>query len=447
MKVQKYDVLVIGSGPGGESAAYKSARSGKKVAVIDMQFGGTCALKGCTPKKVLAVASEVLRYACRMDGYGINQKHITLNWPDLIHYKNSFTEPVPFLRKDGFTKNGIDVIEGKAGFYNENTLEVEGEYYQADVIVIATGNCPRQVEISGSEYLTNATDLFEMETLPGRISFIGGGFVAFEFAQILAKAGCEVNIFERSDTPLGAFDPVLVGQLVEMFGEEGINIHLGSEVNSIEAGGGFYKVNITQRDGVGAVFNADLVVNAAGRVPNISALNLEKGKVAFKAEGIEVDGFLQSTTNKNVYAIGDAVGRLPFTLSADYEGNMVAGNLSRSKRRKISYKGFPIVLFTSPKLASVGYTKAKLDEEGMDYEIKQGDFDKGLMTRSTHEKYNRYIIYHQGDDILGAHLFSLKADEVINAFAMAIQHGLTMKDIKKTFVTYPSAFSEIRKMV
>ena len=440
-----YDTIIIGSGPAGSSAAGHLAAGGQQVAIVDHTFGGTCALKGCTPKKVLAAVSEILRYACKLNGLGIDQQHTTLNWGDLINFKNSFTQPIPMLSKEAFRSKGIDIIEGAAAFTDEHTILVNEDHYSADHFIIATGNRPVELKIDGAGYLQQATDLFELSELPASICFIGGGYIAFEFAQILNKAGCEVHILEQSDRPLKQFEGRHAGMLVKMFLEETVHVHLKAQTNRIEKEDNRFNV-LYEFEGNTHVIRADLVLNAAGRRPNCDALDLDKADVQYSDKGITTDDFL-TTSAPHIYAIGDVTGKWPFTLSADYEGSVVAYNILHDRRKRVEYNGFPTVLFTSPKLAAVGYSKDQLEEEGIDYEVSYGSLAEGLMTRSVQEVASDYAVYHQGDKLLGAHLFSLKADEVINIFAMAIQHDISLSALKSTFMTYPSAVSEVRKML
>ena len=446
--MKKYDVIVIGSGPAGASIADKCKEMSKKVAVADHEFGGTCGLKGCTPKKVLAVTSEILRYACHLNGKGIKQVNVDLEWSSLMHFKRSFTELIPMNTKQGFLKNGIDVLEGTASFVDQNTLEINGEKYQAEKIAIATGAKPMELPIEGYEHLISSDDLLELDDLPKRVVFVGGGYIAFEFAQILKKAGCAVSLLEAADRPLSGFDYFLAGRLVESFQMEKIDVRTGFKVEKVLKKGKHYLVQ-GEHAGVTEEVECDLVIHGGGRMPNVESLNLEAANVEHSKEGIAVNNHMKSVSNDHVFAAGDVADTgYPFTLVADYEGRVVAGNICSEEKSRTSYDGVPFVLFTSPKLASVGMQEQEIIEKGLKYETHQGDTSHGLISRSLQENLSGYKLFiGEKGKVLGAHLLGPKADEVINGFAIAMQHNLSVRDLKKTFLSYPSAFAEIRKMI
>ncbi|MBL3655457.1 dihydrolipoyl dehydrogenase family protein [Fulvivirga sediminis] len=446
--MKKFQVIVIGSGPAGSGIAHKCAKEGKKVAVIDKEFGGTCALKGCTPKKVLAVSSEILRYACHLNGKGVKDVNVELDWGSLMHFKRSFTELTPMHTKEGFKKAGIEVIEGAAQFVNNNTLEVNGEQYEAEHIAIATGAVAAELPIEGYEHLITSDELLELDKVPKRVAFVGGGYIAFEFAQILKKCGCEVTLLEAADQPLSGFDPFLASRLIESFQMDNLEVRTGIQVEKIEKQEDEFVISGKHSAGELEV-RCDLAIHGAGRMPNIAQLHLENADIAFSKKGITVNDHLQSVSNSMIYAAGDVADTgYPFTLVADYEGRIVANNIFDADKQKSSYMGVPFVLFTNPKMASVGKSEEELIANKVKYEKKQADTSHWLIARSLQENVSGYkVLIGEKGKILGAHLVGPKADEVINGFAMAMQHNLSVNDLKKTFLSYPSAFAEIRKMI
>src|SRR5699024_9497827 len=199
---KQFDLIVIGTGSGGSTAAGKCAKEGWEVAQIDSRpFGGTCALRGCDPKKVLVGAAELIDWNRRMNRTGVpTDAHI--DWQQLMQFKESFTQPVPEHREKGMKKAGITPVHGRASFVDEETIEVNGEILKAQNFVIAAGAKPAPIPVDGFEHLTTSTEFLELEELPETIVFVGGGFISFEFAHIATRAGSKVHIVHRGERPL-----------------------------------------------------------------------------------------------------------------------------------------------------------------------------------------------------------------------------------------------------
>src|SRR6202047_972908 len=230
-----FDVIAIGTGSAASSVVSRCRDAGWRAALVHTRpFGGTCALRGCYPKKVLVGAAEAVDWTRRMKGKGIRTEKLQIDWPELMRFKRSFTEPVPKRREDGFTKAGIAAFHGRARFVGPTTVRVGEETLEGRYVVIAAGEAPADLEIPGTEHLTTSDQFLELNELPRRILFIGGGYIAFEFAHVAALAGSQVTILHRGKRPLALFDPDLVDQLVERTGELGIDVHLGTEAIGIE---------------------------------------------------------------------------------------------------------------------------------------------------------------------------------------------------------------------
>jgi glutathione reductase (NADPH) len=225
---KKYDVIAIGTGSAASSVASRCREAGWRVAIVDSRpFGGTCALRGCDPKKVLVGAAEAVDWIRRMKGKGIQAEKLQIDWPELMLFKRSFTEPVPKRREDGFAEAGIAVFHGRARFAGPTTVQVGEETLEGRYIVIAAGMVPADLKIPGADYLTTSDKFLDLDELPRRILFIGGGYIAFEFAHVARRVGSQVTVLHRGPRPLALFDPDLVDQLVERTRELGIDVHLG----------------------------------------------------------------------------------------------------------------------------------------------------------------------------------------------------------------------------
>lgn len=448
---RKSDLIVIGSGSAASAVAYKCRAAGWDVAVIDSRpFGGTCALRGCDPKKVLVGAAELVDWNNRMAGQGVTSKSAQIDWPELMRFKRTFTEPVPQNREKGFSKAGVAAFHGGARFVDQTTIKVNNDTLTGRHVVIATGARPATLNIPGEEHVTTSGQFLELEKLPERIIFVGGGYISFEFAHVAARAGARVRILHRGARPLTGFDPDLVSQLVQATRDIGVDIQLNTAVKAIEKDSDQLLVRASEENGE-QTFEADLVVHGAGRVPEIDDLDLENGGVNSGPNGVLVNEYLQSVSNPAVYAAGDAAasGGLPLTPVAGIEGLVVASNLLEGNHRTADYAGVPTVAFTIPPLASVGLQEETARERGLKFKISRGDTSGWYSSRRVGIKQSGFkvLVEEESGRILGAHLFGPHAEEVINIFALAIRLGLRAADLKKMPYAYPSSSSDVSYMV
>ena len=304
------DVLVIGTGTAGYTLALALSTAGRKVAVVDNRpYGGTCAMRGCQPKKYLVAAAEVVHLSHQMSRIGI-QPVAQIDWPALMKSKSAFTEAVPDRTEKVFQKAGIELLHGTARFVSADTVKIGADLtYCAERIVIATGSKTAQLDFPGAEFTITSDEFLELDHMPRRVVFIGGGYIAMEFAHVAHYAGATVSILQRTDRILKRFDAELASRLVDASIASGITITKGFDTSSIEKIRGSFIVHGSA--GSSQSIEADLVVNCAGRVPDLDDLDLEAGKVTRSQRGIAVNGYLQNAGNPRVYAIGDACGAGP----------------------------------------------------------------------------------------------------------------------------------------
>src|SRR6202051_2896615 len=264
--IRNFDVIAIGTGSAASAVASRCREAGWQVAIVDSRpFGGTCALRGCDPKKVLVGAAEAVDWTRRMKGKGIQAAKLQIDWPELMRFKRSFTEPVPKRREEGFAKAGVAAFHGRARFVGPTTLQVGTETLEGRFVVIAAGMVPADLKIPGAEHLTTSDQFLELNELPRKILFIGGGYIAFEFAHVAARAGSQVTVLHRGQRPLGLFDPELVDQLVEPTSELGIDVHLRTEAVEIEKSSAQLIVRALA-SGEKSTFQTDMVGHAGGGV-------------------------------------------------------------------------------------------------------------------------------------------------------------------------------------
>src|ERR1700681_1424069 len=448
---RKFDVIAIGTGSAASAVTSRCREAEWQVAIVDSRpFVGTCALRGCDPKKVLVGAAEAVDWTRRMKGKGIQAAKLQIDWPELMRFKRSFTEPVPKRREEGFTKAGVAAFHGRAHFVDPTAVQVGEEILGGRYVVIAAGEVPADLEIPGTEHLTTSDQFMELNELPRRILFIGGGYIAFEFAHVAALAGSRVTVLHRGPRPLALFDPDLVDQLVERTRELGIDVHLGTEATGIEKSPAQLTVKALAA-GETVTFQTDMVVHAAGRVPEINDLNLDAAGIAWEKRGVRVNEFLQSVSIPAVYAAGDAAasGGPPLAPVASYEGLMVAANLLKGNHQRPNYLGIPSVVFTIPQLSAVGLSERGAHEQNLKFKVKKEMTSTWYSSRRVAEAYSGYkvLVEKDTDRILGAHILGSDAGEVINLFALAIRSGMRATDLQHMLFAYPTSGSNLTRML
>lgn len=448
--MKEFDVFIIGSGMAGMTIANKCASKGLSVGITDeLPYGGTCALRGCDPKKVIIGATEVRDFAKRLKGSGIDTIP-KVNWKDIMDFKQTFVDEMPPKIEKGYKKNGIDTFHNSAKFISQNTLQIGNEKIKAKKIVIASGSKPRVLEFKGGHFAKSSSDFLNLEELPKSLLFIGGGYIAFEFAHIAARCGAEVTIVHRGSNPLENFEQDIVKHLVSATKELGINLILNTEVTAIEKVDNHYRVNGKSADKT-EYYEAEAVFNSAGRPPAIFDLDLEKADIAFTKKGVSVNEYLQNTSNPIIYSAGDAADSdgLPLTPVAVLEGHTVASNIIKGDHKKISYPPMPTVVFTLPTMASVGFTESKARE--LDYNIRVNYKEVGKWFNAKRLNVAEYvfktIIDEDTQTILGAHLIGPHTEETINLFAMAIKTKMKVNDIRTMIFSYPTLASDIPHMI
>jgi glutathione reductase (NADPH) len=283
--------------------------------------------------------------------------------------------------------------------------------------------------------VTTSTQFLDLEELPCRIVFIEGGSIAFEFTHLAARAGAHVQVLQRGSHPLEKLDPDLVDQLVQATRELGVEVHTNTAVTAIERQGDHLLVHARKGEQENS-FEADLVVHAAGRVPDIDDLDLAVANVARQKEGITVNEYLQSTTNPTIYAAGDAVasGGFPLTPVAGMQGKIVAKNLQEGNQDTTDYTGIPSVVFTIPPLARVGLLEETARTQGLQVVTHHEDTSDWYSSRRVALSHTGFkvLVEEKTGRILGAHLLGLHAEEVINLFALAMRMGLSAHDLIPT---------------
>ena len=422
------------------------------MAIVDsLPYGGTCALRGCDPKKMLVGVTEALDWADRMKGNGLRTESIRIDWPEMMAFKRTFTGPMPARLEDGFAELGIETLHGTARFVGPQQVRVGQRTLKARHFHIATGARPTTLGITGEGLLSTSTDFLDLETLPERIVFVGGGFISFEFAHIARRAGASsVTILHRGARPLVRFDPDLVALQVERTRELGIDVRLDSCVVDVAPAGDGLAVRIDTSTGSDVV-ECDLAVHGAGRVPNLDGLDLSVAGVDVTARGIVVSQAMRSVSNPAVFSAGDCAdtGAPNLTPVSANEARVATKNLLAGEDvRSIDYPPIPTTVFTVPPVASVGLLEEEARAEGIDFDVRfrrTGDWYSSMRVAEPYAAHKTLIEKGTGR-IIGAHVLGPGAEEQINLFAMAMGAGLTANQVKAVVFAYPSYASDLGSM-
>lgn len=448
--MKSYDLVVIGSGTAASVAANRCRATGWRVAVIDhLPYGGTCALRGCDPKKVLVGAAEAIDHARRMRGKGVASAEVSIDWRALMAFKRGFTAPVPEMMEKSFAKKGIDTYHGRARFRSEHSVEVGSEVLESRFVLIAAGAVPAKLGVPGEEHLVSSTEFLELKELPKRIVLVGGGYIAAEFSHIAARAGSKVTVLQRAERMLKAFDPDVVGWLMEKSRDIAIDVSLKTRVERIERRPLGFAVHASVDSRLEA-FDADLVVHAAGRVPELEPLELSAASIDTEQGRLKLNDYLQSVSNPAVYAAGDAASKgPPLTPVAGHDGRIAAINMLNGNRQKPDYSGVPSVAFSIPPIAAAGLSEEQARAQGRKFRVQSQKASSWYTARQAAEPaYGFKVLVEEGSErVLGAHLLGPHADEVINVFALAIRKRMSAADLTDSIFAYPTGASDIGHML
>ena len=449
-----YDAVIIGSGTAGQTAAYSLKAQGLNIAVVEKSDtpGGTCALAGCQAKKWFYEGTELIAKSHHLRGDGIVSAP-QFAWADFMGAKNKFTNAVPGNTLKGFKKAEIDVISGAAHFLDEQTLGVDARRISARFFVIASGARPMPLPIEGIEHAITSDRFLELPSLSDRFVFIGGGFIAFEFAHFVARLGDgpsrQTTILEAASRPLGPFDAEMVSLLIDASKAEGINVLTGVQISAIERVGSEFRV----KTGNGDAYAADIVVNSAGRIADIEGLNLDQAGIDHGRRGIVVNARMQ-TTQPHIYAVGDCAATIQLARVADYEAmvatSAILGKIDKAALPEMDYSAVPAILFTYPQYAMVGYTEDALKRETIPY---KKSFGKNLSWPTyrrigmSHAAYK--ILVGNNGEFLGAHILSDNASGIINSIRLAMLNRLSVETLYRQSIMspYPSRESDLSYML
>lgn len=447
--MEKFDVVIIGSGPGGYVAAIRCAQLGMKTAIIEKYatLGGTCLNVGCIPSKALLDSSEHYHNAVKnFKEHGIELDTVGLNFPQMIARKGKVvdanTAGIDYLMK----KNKIAVYNGIGSFEDKNTVVItkadgSAEKIQGDKVIIATGSKPASLPFAkpDKKRIITSTEALSLPELPKSMVIIGGGVIGLELGSVYARLGTEVNVIEYLDRIIPGMDDDMGKELQRSLKKLGVKFHMSHKVTEVKAGKSSVKVTAENKKGESVAFDADYCLLSVGRKPYTEGLGLEKLGIELTPQGqIPVDDHLQ-TSVPGVYAIGDVVRGAMLAHKAEEEGVFVAEVIAGQKPH-INYLLIPNVVYTWPEVAGVGHTERELKDQGKAFKV--GTFPFRALGRSRAsgdiDGMVKVLADQETDEILGVHIIGARAADLIAEAVVAMEYRASAEDIARMSHAHPT---------
>lgn len=442
-----FDLIVIGAGSGGVRLARMSAQRGARVAVVESRYlGGTCVNVGCVPKKLFVYGAHVhdeLEDAAGY-GWGVPTSDVTFDWPTLVANKNAEIERLNGIYGRMLQNAGVTIIEGTASFQDANTVVVGDTAYTAKHITVATGSWPVVPDIPGKECLVTSNEMFYLPQLPKRAVIWGGGYIAVEFAGILAGLGVETTLLYRGELFLRGFDTDIRKFTEQELRKKGINLRFGVTIESVETEDSHYRVNLNN----GEVLETGLVMAATGRRALVEGLGLEELGVQMSDSGhVLVDQHFQ-TAVPSITALGDVIGTPQLTPVALGQGMVLSRRLFGDGEGDMDYSAIPTAVFCQPNIGTVGLTEDEARDEGYSLRIYRSEFRPMKYTLSGRDERSlmKLVVDDKTDRVLGAHMVGPDAGEITQGIAVAIKAGATKAQFDATLGIHPTSAEEFVTM-
>lgn len=443
-----YDLFVIGGGSGGIAAARRATEYGAKVALAEFdRLGGTCVNRGCIPKKLMVYASHFPHWFEDAKDYGWSVGEASLDWKKMTTAVNGEVDRLNGVYQRMLDKANVTLYRNYAQFVDAHTLQIGEEKVTADKILIAVGGIPERAAVPGIEHAIISDRMFTLPEQPKRFVVLGGGYIGVEFACILNALGSEVTQIIRRPYILRGFDHDIREHLQNSLIEQGVKVWGNTKIEAIEKTKDGLKLTTTGDRA--ETITADVVLAATGRIPRLEKLGLEQTSVEVKNGAIAVNNY-SCTTVPNIFAVGDCTDRINLTPVAIQEGRAFADTEFGGKDRIMSHENVPSAVFTSPEAATVGFTegeaKEKYGEEAIQiYRARFGSTYFSL-TQRKEKVMLKLVVEKSSDRVLGAHMVSEAAAEIMQGIAIPIKMGATKADFDATVAIHPSVAEEFVTM-
>lgn len=449
-----YDLFVIGGGSGGLGASKRAASYGAKVALAEEYLvGGTCAVRGCIPKKLMVYGSHFPQLFHDAAGYGWSVGETKLDWEHFLTSIDKEVRRLAQLHVGWLEKAGVKLMQSRATLLDPHTLEVDGRKVTAEKILIAVGGRPLKPDVPGMEYAITSNEMFHLKEQPKHIAIIGSGYIGVEFACIMRGLGCEVTQITRGEQILRGFDDDIRAVITSGMTHHGIHMLNNTMVKQVERVAEGLKLTLSGDHNDPVI--ADVVLAATGRVPNVEGLGLDKAGVDVVPGEVEGLGYstiraiavneYSQTSQPNIFAVGDVTDRINLTPVAIGEGRAFADTEFGNNRRVFNHENVPSAVFSTPEAATVGMTEAAAREKlGDAVKIYRARFRPLFhsLTGADEKTLVKLVVDEATDKILGAHMVGESAAEVIQGVAIAVNMGATKKDFDATVGIHPSTAEE-----
>ncbi|WP_027963053.1 dihydrolipoyl dehydrogenase [Halalkalibacillus halophilus] len=441
---EEVDTLVVGAGPGGYVAAIRAAQMGQKVTIVDKgNLGGVCLNVGCVPSKALIAAGHRYEHATGSDDMGITAENVSVDFSKVQEWKGSVVEKLTGGVEGLLKANKVDIVKGEVYFVDKNTVKVMDEKnsqtYKFNNSIIATGSRPVELKpFPYSDRVIDSTGALELDEIPEKMVVIGGGYIGTELGSAYASFGTEVTILEGTKDILGGFEKQMTQLVKKRLKKKGVSVVTEAMAQGVEETDDGVKVTYEEK-GEEKTVDADYLLVTVGRRPNTDEIGLDEIGVELDDNGlIKIDKQCKSSVD-NIYAIGDIVEGPPLAHKASYEGKVAAEAISGEKS-EIDYLAMPLVVFSDPELASVGYTEADAKEAG--YDVKASKFPFGANGRALSlndsEGFVKMITRKSDGLVIGAQVAGPNASDLIAELGLAIEAGMTAEDLALTIHAHPT---------
>lgn len=448
----QYDLIVIGSGPGGYVAAARAASLGLKTAVVekDKALGGTCLHRGCIPTKALLHAADTydeIKHGARI---GIKAAGVEVDWTEIQKYKDRVVSMnaggVSHLMK---TKK-VDVYNGFGSLKDKNTVLVKGAQENhtltAKNILLAVGSQPRSLQSAdnSSPRILNSDTILPIKVIPGSLTIIGGGVIGIEFASIFSRFGTKVKVIEALPQILATADPECAKELKLQLEKQGVTFHVNAKIDKVTNRSEQAHVLFNEANGSSVQADSDYVLVCIGRVPLTDTIGLENTKVKLERGFVVVDGFMRST-EPNIYAIGDCVNTPWLAHVASKEGLIAVEHMALKNPTPLNYDHTPCCVYSEPPVAWAGLTEEQAVKKGYDVKVGKFDFAKngkaGILQKN--RGFVKFVTDKKYGEILGVHIIGPQATELLAEPAFAMQMEATIDDIANTIHAHPTLYESI----